>query len=183
MNRLPLIDPSESTGAAERELARTHKTLGIVPNMTKAMANSPALLQGYLDLSTALSTGTLSAGVRELIAVTVAESNECGYCLSAHAYLGEHVAKVPAGEVELAREARSSDAHTEAVLRLAAAVVGERGDVDQALLDEIRAAGVTDAQIAEIVGHVAINLLTNYFNRLAHTELDWPEVPLRGQAA
>jgi uncharacterized peroxidase-related enzyme len=183
MSRLPMIDPTQANGAAGDQLARTHRELGLVPNMTKAMANSPALLQGYLDLSTALAKGTLDAGVRELIAVTVAESNECGYCLSAHAYLGEHVAKIPADEVELARDARSSDPHTQAVLALAEAIVADRGNVHQNTLDAVRAAGVTDAQIAETVGHVAINLLTNYFNRLAHPEIDWPVVSPRGRAA
>ena len=45
--------------------------------MTRAMANSPALLQGYLDLSGALSRGVLSPATRERIALAVAQRNNC----------------------------------------------------------------------------------------------------------
>ncbi len=57
MTRLPTIDPATATGAAGELLARTHQTLGLTPNMTKVMANSPALLKGYLDLNAAHRQG------------------------------------------------------------------------------------------------------------------------------
>ena len=34
----------------------------------------------------------------------------------------------------------------------------------------------SDAEIAETIGHVALNVLTNYFNNVAHTEIDFPLV-------
>ena len=43
--------------------------------MTWAMAKSPALLQGYLDLSGALSRGVLSPVSSERIALAVAQRN------------------------------------------------------------------------------------------------------------
>jgi alkylhydroperoxidase family enzyme len=45
--------------------------------MTWAMANSPALLQGYLDLSGALGRGVLRPATRERIALAVAQRNNC----------------------------------------------------------------------------------------------------------
>ncbi len=47
-----------------------------------------------------------------------------------------------------------------------------RGDVSDADLRAVREAGHGDAEIAEIVGHVALNVFTNYFNRLARTSID-----------
>ncbi len=183
MTRLPTIDPATATGAARELLARTNQTLGLTPNMTKVMANSPALLLGYLDLNAALAGGRFDAGVRERIAVTVAESNGCAYCLSAHSYIGERIAKVPAEEMEHARVARSNEPHTQAVLALADAILRTRGDVDDETLEAARTAGVTDAEIAETVGNVAINVLTNYFNNLTQVDIDWPVVtPLRRAA-
>jgi uncharacterized peroxidase-related enzyme len=183
MTRLPTIDPATATGAAGELLARTNQTLGLTPNMTKVMANSPALLKGYLDLNAALAAGSLDAGVRERIAVSVAENNGCAYCLSAHTYIGEHIAKVPAVEMDQARAARSNEPHTQAVLALADAIVRTRGAVDDATLEAARAAGVTDAEIAETVGNVAINVLTNYFNNLTQVDIDWPVVTPRRRAA
>ena len=183
MSKLPMIDPDTATGAAGAQLARTQRMLGVVPNMTRVMANSPALLKGYLDLSAALNGGTLDAGVRERIAVTVAEHNGCEYCLSAHTYLGEHVAKVPVEELEMARDARSGEPHTQAILALADAIVRNRGDIGDVTLDAARAAGLTDAEIAETVGHVAVNTLTNYLNHLSRVDVDWPAVSPRQRAA
>jgi uncharacterized peroxidase-related enzyme len=183
MSRLPTIDPATASGAAGELLARTNRALGLIPNMTKVMANSPALLKGYLDLSGALAHGTLDAGVRERIAVAVAEYNGCTYCLSAHTYLGQHVASVPAAELTLAREARSSDPNTQAILTLADAIVRTSGNVDDEAIAAARAAGVTDTEIAETVGNVAINVLTNYLNNLSQVEVDWPALTPRSRAA
>ena len=40
----------------------------------------------------------------------------------------------------------------------------------------VRAAGYSDAQIVEIVMHVALNTWTNYLNEVAGTEIDFPAV-------
>ena len=183
MSRLPAIDPEQANGPARELLGQVQHALGLVPNMTKVMANSPAVLRGYLALSNALATGDLDAGVRERIAITVAEANGCGYCLSAHTYIGANIVKLESDELDRARSATSADAHTSAVLRLADEVVRNRGHVDDAAFAEIRAAGLTDAEIAETVGQVALNVLTNLFNSLAQVDNDWPLVSPRDAAA
>ncbi|MDX3757990.1 hypothetical protein [Streptomyces sp. AK02-04a] len=55
MSRLPQIQPAEATGATAEALAEVRAALGAVPNMAKVMANSPALVKGWLALSGALS--------------------------------------------------------------------------------------------------------------------------------
>jgi alkylhydroperoxidase family enzyme len=45
----------------------------------------------------------------------------------------------------------------------------------------VKAAGYTDAQVVEIVAHVALNTLTNYVNEVLGTEIDFPVV--RAQVA
>ncbi|WP_030348784.1 carboxymuconolactone decarboxylase family protein [Streptomyces sp. NRRL S-1022] len=176
MSRLPQIQPAEATGAAAEALAQVRKTLGSVPNMVKAMANSPALVKGWLALSSALSEGVIPAPVRERLAIATAQYNNCEYCLSAHTYIGAHVAKVDTEELERARDAESSDPHTAALLALSVAVARDRGSIDERQLKVARAAGVTDAEIAEVVGNLALNILTNYFNLVADTDNEWPVV-------
>jgi uncharacterized peroxidase-related enzyme len=183
MSRLASVEPEQATGAAREALDQVQAALGLVPNMTKVMANSPAVLRGYLALSAALATGELDAGTRERIAITVAEANGCGYCLSAHTYIGANVAKVDAHELDRAREATSADPHTAAILRLADMVLRGRGHLDDASFAQVRAIGLTDAEIAETVGHVALNVLTNLFNSLAQVDNDWPVVTPRRAAA
>jgi len=42
--------------------------------------------------------------------------------------------------------------------------------------DAARAAGLSDSEIAEVVGNVALNVLTNYFNKAADVDIDFPLV-------
>lgn len=176
MGRLPLIDPATATKPVADLLDAVQRNLGVVPNMTKAMANSPALLKGYLELSGALGRGVLRAATRESIALAVAQANRCEYCLSAHSYLAEHVAKLDADDIAAARKSSAHDPKTAAILSLAVAVNNGRGAVPDEALDAARRAGVTDEEIAETIGHVALNVLTNYFNKTAGVEIDFPHV-------
>lgn len=176
MTALNVIDPSTATGPAAELLAAVQKSLGATPTMTKVMANSPALLRGYLDLSGALSKGTFSSAVRERLAIAIAQDNACSYCLSAHTYLAEHVAKLDEDEIAAARKADSREAKVAALLVFATRVNQTRGAVDDSDLAAVRAAGVTDEEIAETIGHVALNVLTNYFNKAADVDIDFPLV-------
>ena len=89
MSRLPLVDPSQAQGKTHDLFTAVKSQMGRVPNLMKAMANSPAVLEGYLGFSKALAHGTLDPKLRERIAIEVAESNGCGYCLAAHNLLGK----------------------------------------------------------------------------------------------
>lgn len=176
MARFTQIDPATATGEAGDLLAQVQKSLGLTPNMTKMMANSPALLKSYLVLSGALSSGVLPAAVRERLAVSTAEANGCEYCLSAHTYIGANIDKVDNQELESARFAKSNDAHTQVLLGLSNEILESRGAISDDTLVQARAEGVTDAEIGEVVGHIALNVLTNYFNVLTQVDNDWPVI-------
>ncbi|MFC4125540.1 carboxymuconolactone decarboxylase family protein [Nocardia rhizosphaerae] len=176
MSELQPITDAQATTDQAAALAAVQQAMGVVPNLTRVMAHSPALVRGYLALNGSLAAGALPAATRERIAVAVAQANRCSYCLSAHSYLAEHVAGVSADQVEAARKADSDDAKTAAILAFAVAVNEQRGHVDADALATVRAAGADNAEIAEIIGHVGLNVLTNYFNNVAHTEIDFPLV-------
>jgi uncharacterized peroxidase-related enzyme len=183
MPTLVQIDPATATGPAAQLLADVQRTLGLTPNMHKTMANSPALLKGYLALSGALAGGVLPAAVREQLAIATAETNGCEYCLSAHTYLGANLAKLDADELERARHAESTNPHTAALLTLSEAILQGHGVVADDVLAGARAAGVSDTEIGELVGHLALNILTNYFNVLSGVDNDWPVVTPHNHAA
>ena len=183
MSRLQALDPAAATGKAHALLDGVRKKLGVVPNMMRTMAASPAVLEGYLGLSGALGSGMLPGKLREQIALAVAEANGCGYCLAAHSLLGSKAGLAEA-EVVAARRGEALDTRAHAAIHFALAVVAARGGVTDAELERVRGAGFGDAEIAEIVAHVALNVLTNYLNRAAATEIDFPPVPpLDAQAA
>ncbi|MDP4149362.1 MAG: carboxymuconolactone decarboxylase family protein [Bacteroidota bacterium] len=176
MARLKVLDPALSSGKAKELFTAIESKFGSVPNTFKIMGNSPALLEGSLRLSAALSTGKLGSKTSELIALAVAESNSCSYCLSAHTYVATNLMKMDTATLEAARHGRATDPKTDAILKFSTALVTKRGMVDDADLYALRDAGVTEEEAAEIVGHVAINMLTNYFNNTAMPEIDFPLV-------
>jgi uncharacterized peroxidase-related enzyme len=183
VSRITPIDPARAEGRPKELLDAVKAKLGVTPNMTKTMAVSPAVLEGYLGLSDSLEHGELGARLGEQIALAVAEANACGYCLSAHTYLGKNVVKLSDEEIARNRRFDSEDPRVEAGLRFAGAVVETRGGVSDGELDDVRRAGYADAEIAELVAHVALNVLTNYLNRVADVEIDFPVVEPEPAAA
>ncbi len=175
MTRMPLIQLEEATGAQEALLTQVKKGLGAVPNMTKAMANSPAALKGYLQLSGALAGGSLSANTRERLALALAQVNECDYCLSAHTLMSP-AAGLSTEDIRDARKASATDAKTDAILKFAVSAMENRGSATAEQITDLRTAGVTDAEIAEIVAVIALNTMTNFFNKIADTEIEFPLV-------
>lgn len=177
MSRLAIPASIEAAPAAARpSLEAVKKQLGSVPNLFRLVANSPAALEGYLGLNGALGKGQLDARTRERIALAVAEQNRCDYCLSAHSYLGSNLAKLDDAEIAANRAGGSNDARAAAAVRFATRIVRERGHVTDGDLEAVKAAGYDDAQVLEIVLHVALNTLTNYVNSVAATDIDFPVV-------
>ena len=179
MSRISIPSVDNSVEASRPLLAAVQKQLGMVPNLMKLVGHSPAALEGYLSLTGALGKGKLNAQLRERIALTIAEYNGCDYCLSAHDYLGRNVAKLSGTEIDAARSGHSEDARTEAALQFALRVAQSRGRVSDAELATVRLAGFDEAAIVEIVTNVAVNVLTNYINNVARTDIDFPVVQAR----
>jgi uncharacterized peroxidase-related enzyme len=178
MQRLNGVATAAATGKAKLLLDGVQAKLGMTPNMMTTMAAAPAALEAYLNFSGALSHGSLDAKMRELIALTVAQANGCEYCLSAHTAIGGMVG-LRAEELAASRRAESEEARRAAGLRFAQLLVVTRGEVSDQAMAEVRAAGYSDGEIAEIVANVAINIFTNYFNLVAGTEVDFPRVGVR----
>jgi uncharacterized peroxidase-related enzyme len=176
MSRLSIPTVDTAPEASKPLLAAVKQQLGVVPNLMKLVGNSPAALDGYLSLNGALAKGKLDTKLRERIALGVAEFNGCDYCLSAHSYLGANVAKLSQGELDAARDFRSEDARADAALRFARRVAESHGRVSDAELAALRAAGFDEAGVVEIVVNVALNVLTNYVNNVAQTDIDFPKV-------
>jgi uncharacterized peroxidase-related enzyme len=176
MERITPVDPRTAQGKAKDLLDAVKSKLGIVPNMTRAMAASPAVLEAYLSFSGAPGHGVLPPKVREQLALDVGEVNRCDYCLSAHSLLGKR-AGLSDQDIVDSRRGTSADTKAEALLRFARAMVEKRGLVDDADVAAVRAAGYGDAEVAEVVAHVALNVFTNYFNNVAGTTVDFPKAP------
>lgn len=175
MSRLAIPNREAAPAASQPLLDAVEKQLGVVPNLFRLVGSSPAALEGFLGLSGALGR-TLDVKTRNRIALATAEVNGCDYCLSAHSYLGANLAKLDDAEMALNRKGHSAEARADAALVFAAKVARERGKVSDGDLAAVKLAGYSDAEIVEIVVNVALNVLTNFVNNVADTNIDFPVV-------
>jgi len=175
MPRLNVVDPATATGAAreifEGPLAGKHF------NIFKGLANSPAALKATLELKGALADGVLTGAEREIIALTIGELNGCDYCTAAHTALGK-MAGLKEDQTVAARKGESlGDPKLDALATFVRTLHEKRGYVANEDLDAVKTAGYSDAAIVEIIVGYAENILTNFFNHVNETEVDFPAVP------
>ena len=168
--RISALTDQQSPAASAEVLAATKAKLGVVPNLHRTLAHAPAALKAYADMSAALAGGTLHPKLRESIAVATAGANGCTYCASAHTYIGTAL-RIPADELTRNLHGESGDPRTAAALSFVGELIDRRGAVSDASFAAVRDAGFTDAEIVEIVAHVALN-------GFARTEVDFPRVEL-----
>lgn len=178
----PLIAPETATGTTQELLDRTQKQLGRVPNLYRAMANSPKALGAYLEFRAALQGGLLDKAMCERIALLTAQLNDCDYCVAAHHFRGSKIG-MPAQDLAHTRMGQSDSPKIHAALVFVKALVQGQGAVAASTLDAVVQAGWTADEVGEMVGHVALNVFSNYFKQVAHPELDFPEAPALGATA
>src|SRR5271155_2336077 len=173
MSRIATPTREASPSESQPLLDGVFKSFGVIPNLFRVIGLSPVALGGFLNLRGALSK-SLGLKTRERIAIAVAEVNGCGYCLSAHTYIGLNLAKITPEDAALNRKGASTDAKAATAVRFAAKVAETRGKVSDADIAAVKAAGYSEAQIIEIVSLVAENVLTNFLNNVADTDIDFP---------
>ena len=176
-----LINPETATGAAKDLLDGTLKQLGRVPNLYRAMANSPKALGAYLAFRSALQGGLLDSAMCERIALLTAQLNDCDYCVAAHHFRGSKIG-LSADDLANTRITRSSSPKIQAALVFVAELIGNNGVATPATQDAMVQAGWTPDEMGEMVAHVALNVFSNYFKQLANPALDFPAAPALANA-
>lgn len=171
------LDTTQVANQSQALLTQIHGAFGTTPNMFKAVANSPAALQSMWSSFGALGKGSLGAKLGEQIAVAIANSNRCEYCLAAHTVLGQ-AAGATAEEMQAAQRGQSAELKTAAVLAFALKVVKQRAQIDRSDINGLRELGYDDEHIVEIMAHIALNVYTNYINIALDVPLDFPKVAL-----
>lgn len=176
MPRIAAVEPDQASPEAQQILSEVNDKFGMIPNLARTLANSPAALKGYLALGEALEGSVLPAKLREQIALTVSQANGCDYCVAAHCAIGKSVG-LSNSELTDARHSSSPDTRVDIALRFAKRLVEARGQVGDDDLDRVRRAGYGDGAIADIVAIVAWKTFANYLNHVAGTDLDFPTAP------
>ena len=179
MPRTIALTPEQVPAESKPTLDAFTKNIGFTPNMMATFAQSPIAFNAWASLLGSLSKA-LDVKTRDSIGLAVSEVNGCNYCLTVHGFTAQHMAKLPAEEIILARKGHAGDPKRDAAVQFARLVISKRGQVSDTDLEAVRSAGYTDANIMEIVALVAMYSLTNFINNVFDPEKDFPAVAPAG---
>lgn len=166
MPRFDRLTPATAVGASRELLTDLVAEHGQVGDMVATMATSPAVLSGYLQLSRAMRRTKLSRKASERVSIAVQEQQGCGLCLQSHIDAARRLG-IDDDEIKRARTGSSDDAKFAAIIELGLRVYREPSSITDEHLDALRGHGFSDREIADVVGIVALNILTGAFNLVA----------------
>jgi AhpD family alkylhydroperoxidase len=141
--------------------------------MVRGMANSSALLRGYVDLNRAMKRSHLDRTVSERLSLAVQEWLGCESCLEAHVAAAPTVG-LSETDIELARQGTATDAKIAALVTFGQQVIAAPSEISDADVENLKTLGWRDEQIADVVGLAALNLLTGAFNLVAGISSESP---------
>ena len=171
--QFPLHTAESAPPGAQSGITSIIASWGFFPNLARVMAESPAalelLLAGYAALS---AKSTLSPAEQQLVCIVASRENECAYCVAAHSTLALGAGLAPRA-LDAARDGTPIDDPRLNALQLTTAqLVRRRGWLDPETKSAFSDAGYRSGQLLEVVGWVALKLLTNYVNHIAATPVD-----------
>ncbi|MFG1427954.1 carboxymuconolactone decarboxylase family protein [Roseixanthobacter glucoisosaccharinicivorans] len=182
MSRIPIPSAEGAPQASRALLAEAARRLGGLPNFFRIVANSPSALEALVGFYGALEKGALDPLIRERIALAVAEVNGSDYCLSAQTYRVREMHLLDDTEITANRNGASNDIRANAAVSFAAKLARGRGQVTDTDFAAVKDAGFSDAEIVEIVAHVALNIFAGTANIALQTDIDFPHIGARKAA-
>ena len=174
--RVHPVTPDKASGQVKEIYHQLEKKMGKVINIFHNMGNSLPVLQAFVALNEAASQTKWDPKAREQIALVVGQTNQCNYCLSAHTAVA-HQLHISDQDILNARKGLSDSPKVGAALKFAKAVVEKRGKVTEQEVADLKAAGVDDQELTELLLLINVNLFTNYFNIATDTKVDFPLAP------
>ena len=169
---------ANATGRTAELFSAIKAKLGKVPNAYDAIgSNSPVALDALLKFDAALAETSLSKQEIETIKLAVSEVAGCDYCLAAHTLMGKLAGLAPEAMLAARHGGASGNGKQDALATFVRTVVATTGTVPQAVVDAVKAAGYTDAQVVDTIFAISSITFTNLVNRINDTVVDFPQAP------
>jgi len=152
-------------------LRHVTKTLGMIPNLAAAMAESPTLLRSFFAVRDLYAQGSMRRIDIEVLSLTNAFENGCEWCMAFHSAAAlreglskEDLARLRAGEAPV-------DARLQVLSDFSRSMVRNRGAVSEQDLEAFYAGGFTKAQALEVVLGAGFSVMSNFSGHLADAPL------------
>ena len=176
MSRLTIRTPDSAPAESQARVQATLKNSGYLPNLIGVLANAPAALETYQEVSAINHRSSLRAGEIEVVQITAAATNGCDFCMAGHSAIA-HKKKLLSDDVvaALRHAGTPDDPKLRQLARFTVSVIEHKGDVPDDVFSDFRAAGYSEQQAIEVVLGVSLATLCNYTNRMARTPIN-PEL-------
>jgi AhpD family alkylhydroperoxidase len=153
-------------------LRQLHAAVGLVPNLAATMAESPALLNGFLTLRTLYAQTGFTGGEVQVLSLTAAFENDCAWCMAFHTAMALKEGVDRQAVDSLRRGEAPADPRLAALSRFARAMIRNRGAVDAPTQQAFHAAGYSARQALDVVMGLAFSLMANYAAHLTKPSVD-----------
>ena len=176
MSRLTIQSIESAPAEAKERLQTAQKNNGFLPNLIGVLANAPTALETYQVVGAINARTGLTAAEREVVQITAAARNGCGFCVAGHTALARKKLQMPEHIIAALRKIDAiDDPKLNALAVFTLAVMDKKGQVADSELQAFLAAGYTQANALEVVLGVSLATLCNYANNLAQTPIN-PEL-------
>jgi len=175
MARIPLLEPSATSPEVQPIFAEIKNTLGYIPNLFRAYAQHPPLLEAnWYKVKQVMMAGGLSRKTKEAIALLVSKDNGCSYCVAAHkgALQSLAIKDEEIQAIEACVEQANFTPREKALIHLARQSNSQPLTVADKTFQEVRQAGASDADIVEALGVMELFTAFNKFLDSLQVELD-----------
>ena len=173
MSQFKIHSISTAPTPAQALLEGLLKKYGFVPNLHGGLAEAPAALQAYIELTALFDQTSFSPTERQVVLLAASAENLCTYCVAAHSVIARHMVKADPSIVNALRNFEPlPDPKLDALATFTRAVVKNRGVVCGKTLDNFITAGYTLVHVLEVVLGVTMKTLSNYTNHVIDTPLD-----------
>jgi len=165
-----------NTDATLPVLQDIHRVFGMVPNLFRAYAKHPALLEAnWNKVKAVLLGGSIRRHTKEIMALMISVDNGCSYCAASHSamlrslgmekrhidalLLGLYPSDLTASDVELIKFARKVNLRWR--------------DISKDDLESMKQMGIPETDIIETIGIVELFAGFNRFARTLQVEVDF----------
>ncbi len=164
--------PSQGDLGTQREAIRAdvRARWGMVPNVVESLLTAPATARLYLQGRELMGQASLTAVEQDVVQMVASQENSCHYCVPAH---GASLAMGGFPHLQqLAVQGEIPEARLQALVEATRDLMATRGALSAAQRKAYNDKGVTDQQLVEIIGLVALKTISNFTNRLLKTSLE-----------
>jgi alkylhydroperoxidase family enzyme len=172
MSHFPIHSIHSAPEASKAPLRALEEVFGFVPNLARAMAESPVLIKGFIGLFQNVHAGSFSEAEIQVLLLTNAVTNDSRWPVAFHTHLALHHGISPEDAAAIRVGLLPSDAKHAALSSVAKQLIERRGHLEPAHLQVFLDAGFTREQVLEVILVVSASTITNYVRTVAQPPLE-----------